>query len=114
MSAQATPQAMSAATPQAPEPAPTISPARYAKGKVVMYCPSNDSGLKTRAMCLAEAFGGRYVHRSHGYVMAPGSAAKALDHWQRGYDAHIRMFASDRKRGKELLIPPRNSQESSE
>ena len=89
------------------ETAPTIFPARYAKGKVVMCCPSSN-GLKSRAACLAEAFGGRWVNRSHGYVMSPTSAAKALDYWQRGFDAHIRMFTSDKRRAAELLIPPRS------
>lgn len=86
---------------------PTIAPARYAKGKVVMTCPSDGSGYKTRAARLAEAHGGRWVGRSHGYVMAPGSAAKALDLWQRGFDAHTRMFAHDKRRTRELLIPPK-------
>lgn len=88
------------------EKAPTTSPARYAKGKVVMTCPSDGSGWKTRAMRLAEAHGGRYVNRSHGYVMAPSSAAKALELWHRGFDAHTRMFATDKRRTKDLLIPP--------
>lgn len=86
--------------------APTIAPARYAKGKVVMHCPSDSSGYKTRAANLAEAFGGRWVGRSNGYVMAPGRAAAALDHWQRGFDAHVRMFTHDKRKTAELLIPP--------
>ena len=90
-----------------PEEAPTIAPARYAKGKMVMHCPSNGTGNKSRAACLAEAFGGRWVNRSHGYVLSPSGAAKALDHWKRGFDAHIRMFASDKRRAIDLLIPPR-------
>lgn len=81
-------------------------PARYVKGKVVMNCPSDGTGCKTRAARLAEAFGGRYVNRSHGYVMAPGRAAAALDHWERGYDAHTRMFVYDKRKTPELLIPP--------
>lgn len=86
---------------------PTISPARYAKGRVIMHCPSDGSKMKTRAMRLAEAFGGKWVHRSHGYNMSPAGAAKALDHWRNGFDAHIRMFASDKRRAAELLIPKR-------
>lgn len=86
------------------EQAPTIQPARYAKGKVVFVCPRDGSGMKTRAMRLAEAFGARWSGRS-GYTMSPLGADKALDHWQRGFDAHIRMFASDKRRVKELLIP---------
>lgn len=88
------------------EEAPTIWTARYSKGRVIMCCPSDGSGLKTRAMCLAEAFGGKYVHRSGGYNMAPGRAQEALRLWHLGYDANIRMFAHDKRRTAELLIPP--------
>ena len=87
------------------EAAPTIHPARYAKGKVVFDCPSDGSGYKTRAMRLAVAFGARWSRRS-GYVMSPGRAAAALDHWQRGYDANTRMFTHDKRKTAELLIPP--------
>lgn len=86
--------------------APTIGPARYAKGKPVMHCPSDGLGMKTRAARLAEAFGGKWVSRSCGYVMAPGRAKEALRLWELGYDAHTRMFASDKRRTAELLIAP--------
>lgn len=86
---------------------PSVAPAHHAKDKVVMHCPSDGSGYKTRAARLAEAFGGRWVNRSHGYVMAPGRAAAALEHWHRGFDAHTRMFTSDKRKTAELLIPPK-------
>jgi uncharacterized glyoxalase superfamily protein PhnB len=38
--------------------------------------------------------------------MSASGAAKALDFWQRGFDAHTRMFASGKRRVKDLLIPP--------
>lgn len=95
----------------ASEKRPTILPARYAKGKVVMQCPSNDTGTKTRAMRLAEAFGGRWVHRSAGYMMSPSRAAAALEAWDAGTDAEIRMFAHDKRKTKELLIPAQGENE---
>lgn len=91
------------------ETTPIVVPARYAKGKSEMHCPSDGSGYKTRAARLATAFGGRWVGRSGAYVMAPSRAAAALDHWQRGYDAHTRMFTSDKRKTAELLIPPREA-----
>lgn len=89
------------------ENTPTITPARCAKGKVVMHCPTDGSGYKTRAARLAEAFGGRWVHRSHGYVMAPSRAAEVLRLWGINWDAHTRMFTYDKRKTAELLIPPK-------
>lgn len=48
----------------------TIRPYRYSKAKPwAVVCPSDD-GWKTRAACLAEAVGGRYVGRAGGYLMS--------------------------------------------
>lgn len=88
------------------EETPTVVAARYSKGRVIMRCPSDGSGLKTRAARLAGAFGGRWVNRSGGFNMSPKRAAEALAHWQAGYDAYIRMFTYDKRRAAELLIPP--------
>lgn len=90
------------------EQAPTFAEARYVKGKVVMCCPPDSSGYKTRAMRLAAAHGARWSRRS-GYVMSPTSAAKAVALWHAGYDAYIRVFTSDKRRAKELLIPPKDT-----
>lgn len=89
------------------EQEPRIVKAQYAKGRVVMICPSDGSGQKTRAARLAEAFGGRWVNRSRGYNMSPKRAESALQHWREGYDAYIRMFTYDKRRPAELLIPPK-------
>jgi hypothetical protein len=86
--------------------APTIQPTRRVKGKVRFDCPPDGTGYKTRAMRLAEAFGARYSHRS-GYVMSPGRAAAALDHWERGFDADTRIFTHDKRKTADLLIPPK-------
>ncbi len=53
----------------------SISEARYAKGKMVIHCPSSD-GYKTHAGYLAEQVGGRYVGRSRGYHVSAKQAAK--------------------------------------
>lgn len=91
------------------ETAPILAAARRVKGKVVMCCPSDGTGMKTRAMRLAEAHNGRYSRRSCGYIMTPSSAIKALELWRQGYDAHLRIFADDKRRAKDLLIPPPES-----
>jgi hypothetical protein len=66
--------------------APRVELYRYAKGKVVLIAKSDD-GWKTRAARLAEAFGGRWVHRAGGYVMSPNRAQRAVDAWHAGLDA---------------------------
>jgi hypothetical protein len=78
----------------------TISPARYAKGKVVVCCPSTD-GYKTRAAYLATAkgIGGKYVGRSGGYTMSPSAAKKFKRLYEEGWNA----YADGR------LIPPRDA-----
>lgn len=48
----------------------TITPARYAKGKYVVRCPSDGSGFKTNAARIVERLGGRYVRRDEGYQMS--------------------------------------------
>lgn len=60
-----------------------IEDALYAKGKKVVCCPSNESGFKTRAMCIAEHVGGRWVHRSHGYVMSPQQAKRFVEEFSK-------------------------------
>jgi hypothetical protein len=56
----------------------TVSPARYAKGKMIVRAPSTD-GYKTQAGRIAEAVGGKYSGREKGYVMAP-TRAKLMEH----------------------------------
>lgn len=67
----------------------TITPARYAKGKMLIRCPSDGSGMKTRAMCLASAkgIGGRWTNRSGGYVVSKPAAERFQRLYAEGYDA---------------------------
>ena len=66
----------------------TISPARYAKGQMLVRCPSTN-GLKSRAACVAEALKGRYTHREHGYILSPTKAKRfeqlLRDGWNASY-----------------------------
>ena len=71
------------------DPAPTFAPARYAKGKVLVQCPSNQTGSKTRAMRLASALSGKWSNRCKGYIMSPGGAAKLKAHYEAGRDAEL-------------------------
>jgi hypothetical protein len=68
--------------------APNFSPARYAKGKVVVQCPSKD-GYKTRAARLAAALPGYWSNRSKGYIMSPTAAAKLKALYAAGKDAKL-------------------------
>jgi hypothetical protein len=65
----------------------TIQPARYAKGMMAVHCPSDGSGLKTRAMRLCCALKARYSNREHCYIMSPSKAAKLERLMEGGWDA---------------------------
>lgn len=53
----------------------TIHNARYAKGKrVVQITKDNKDGFKQSAEHLAEALGGKWTHRDHGYQLTPRRA----------------------------------------
>lgn len=64
----------------------SISPARYAKGMMIVHCPSTD-GYKTRAAYLACALKARYTNRCNGYVMSPAKARKFEVLYADGWDA---------------------------
>lgn len=66
-----------------------ITPARYAKGKMIIRSVSNGSGYKNRADRLAEAkgIGGKYVHRSHGYTVSIAAATRFVKLYAEGWDA---------------------------
>lgn len=53
---------------------PAIEAAPYAKGRAVVRPIRDGSGFKTSAAWLAEALGGKWVHRSHGYQLSPARA----------------------------------------
>lgn len=67
----------------------TVSPARYAKGKMAVRCPSQD-GWKSRAARLAAAIArGRYTGREGAYIMSPAAAAKFERLFLDGWDACV-------------------------
>jgi len=55
----------------------TVHPARYAKGKMAVYCKPDDTGWKTlAAMIISNMPGVRYSHRGRSYICSPSQAAK--------------------------------------
>lgn len=48
----------------------TAGPARYAKGKIAVACPSDDM-FKTAAAFVATDVGGSFSHREKAYLMSP-------------------------------------------
>jgi hypothetical protein len=67
----------------------TISPARYAKGQMVVHCPSTN-GYKTRAARLiGDGLNCRWVGRSRGYVASPAKVAKFEALYAAGFDACV-------------------------
>lgn len=72
----------------------TITPARYAKGKLVLRSPPSDSGWKTKIQWLAENCGGRWVHRDKGYQMSPRQAANFETLLKAGFEGGIRVGVS--------------------
>lgn len=67
-----------------------IGKAKYAKGKMQIQCMSDGTGMKTRAMRLAEAkgIGGRWTNRSKSYIVSPTAAAKFEKMFAEGCDAN--------------------------
>lgn len=64
----------------------TITPARYAKGQMLVRCPSTD-GLKTRAARLiGDGLRGRYTGRESGYIVSPAKARKFERLFAAGWD----------------------------
>ena len=68
-----------------------VTTARYAKGQMVVSCPSS-TGYKTRAAYLCEALGGRWVNRSRGYHLSPTGVEKLKVLHAAGFDAVARIF----------------------
>lgn len=65
----------------------TVSPARYAKGKLIVRCPSAD-GFKTRAARLiGDGLHARWTHRERGYIASPAMVAKFERMFAEGWDA---------------------------
>lgn len=67
----------------------TITPARYAKLKVIVRT-TGINGLKSRACRLAGAINrGKWTNRCKGYVMSPAQAEKFFRYYNSGWDASI-------------------------
>lgn len=65
----------------------TITPARYAKGKMAVRCPSA-TGYKTRAARLiGDGLGCRWSGRSRAYIASPAQAARFERLYRAGFDA---------------------------
>jgi hypothetical protein len=69
------------------DPAPSFSPARYAKDMFAVRCPPF-SGFKTRAGRLCDHLKARYSNREHAYIMSPAKAEKLRLLFERGADAN--------------------------
>lgn len=63
----------------------SITPYRYAKGKLAVRCPSPD-GFTTRAGRLAGSIG-RWVNRAGGYLMSSRQAERFEALYREGWDA---------------------------
>ena len=69
-------------------PAYTVHGYRYAKGKQCVRPVPDGSGWKTRAARLAEACGGRWVHRAGGYLLSAAGVARFERLYAAGYDGN--------------------------
>lgn len=55
----------------------TISPARYAKGKLALHCKPDGTGWKTLAALIIDRMKGvRYSNRERAYIISPTCARK--------------------------------------
>ena len=74
----------------------TVEPARYSVGKVVVAVKKVDGGgFKGAGARLAEALGGKWAGRDHGYQLAPQRAVDWCDLHAAGADARYRFFEAD-------------------
>lgn len=70
-----------------------IHDAQYAKGKkVVRIHPDKPTGYKMSGAYLAEAVGGKWVHRSHGFAMSDNQANLFAWLMSHDWDAKVMMF----------------------
>lgn len=72
----------------------TVSPARYAKGKMLVRVHDSHDGLKGRASYLCDALNARYTHREGGYILSPAAAEKLIALYDAGYDGCLRFSRS--------------------
>lgn len=74
-------------TADAPSQAYTVSTTRYAKGQLLVRCPSPD-GFKTRASRLiGDGLKARWTNREGGYIASPAKVAKFEKMYKDGWDA---------------------------
>lgn len=87
----------------------TITDARYSKGNKVVQAPGKGQ-FKSDIHWLAEGLGGRYVHRSHGYVMTP-NRAELLDKMAKegGWDAHVPLILTKGTRSPSTFSHPEHT-----
>lgn len=78
----------------------TITPARYAKGKMSAQCSGDGSGFKDREQRLCEAIGGRWSNRCHSYILSRAQARDVLILAAAGWDAYTIFGRED---GREFL-----------
>lgn len=69
--------------------APQFKPARYAKSKIAVCCPSDGSGNKTRAMRICAAVSSRWSNREKVYIMSPAAAKRVKAAYDSGQDAQL-------------------------
>jgi len=84
-----------------------ITDARYAKGKKVIQPLDSREGMKGRASWLAEAVGGRWVHRSKGYTVSPAAAEKFEKLYAASFDGGLGRpvgVVSCRTEGREIAL----------
>lgn len=74
-------------------------PARYAKGQLLIRCPST-TGYKTRAARLIEGLKGRWTNREHGYVLSPTKLTRFEKLYAEGWDASIMTGELQSPKGK--------------
>jgi hypothetical protein len=66
----------------------TVSPARYAKGKVVIHCHENGHGTKTRAMrIIGDGLGAKWAGRENAYIASSAQSERLQRLFDAGFDA---------------------------
>jgi hypothetical protein len=74
----------------------SVSDARYSKGRKVLRVFDNTEGMKGRCAFLAEALGGKWVHRSKGYSMSAAAVLKFNILYEKGFHGHMRVIKGEK------------------
>ncbi len=67
----------------------TVTPARYAKGKMAARPSVDGSGFKNSEHRLCEAIGGKWSGRCKAYIVSPAQARDLLILAAAGWDAYV-------------------------